>query len=187
MKNLFFTLLCVTVLLACDNNDVLSPPTQITAGIIDNDYDNEQSTDSVQMAYNQIYSIPLPDADTLQIRSFHMSSPGGYTYWVDINTGSNVQYIALADTTTPKQLADGALIDANANWQNSEAEGNSYLYNELKAGFTPLTITGEWANGQPGFIGFRVNKNNDYYYGWIKLKVDSSNSFTPLSWIYYRP
>ncbi len=69
-------------------------------------------------------------------------------------------------------LPSGTSIDANSGWR---AGGNHGLM------YSPTYTV---LDGQTGYVGFRTQAGNDYYYGYMTVQVSSTGGVTVLEYIY---
>ncbi|MDI9340958.1 MAG: zinc-dependent metalloprotease [Sediminibacterium sp.] len=69
-------------------------------------------------------------------------------------------------------LPVGTVLDANSPWRAGGYPGVLY------------SNTHTVLNGQTGYVGFRMQAGNDYYYGWMKLSVNAPNAVTLLEYHY---
>jgi hypothetical protein len=93
-------------------------------------------------------------------------APGDLTIWNDF--GTQILTKASSDCEVamtaglPSQLDSGAPIDGNLFWAQPD---NSALISDA--------APGHWTGGGDHFLGVRIRKAGQWYYGWIRLDVDA--------------
>jgi hypothetical protein len=192
MKKLLPVLLIyILAISACkkddDNSNTQSTPYKIAAGSVDLGYYCTVDTANHVLDYNHSIVLNLENNHTITFRPFTMSSPGGSEHTLDILTGTNVQYCALDNGINPRRFTDNDTISSAGNWLATTPNAQAFLYKDLHVGLPPYTTTGEWIDGQPGYVAIRLNINNSFYYGWVRIVVNGNTNFTILSWACYHP
>lgn len=70
-----------------------------------------------------------------------------------------------------KRLEAGAVIDANGAWKSGNQVSLAYL--------TSGQAEGPWPGSADKYLAFRLKKAKQYYYGWLRMNVNSKvNNYT---------
>jgi hypothetical protein len=141
-----------------------------------------EPTDTAAYSYQQ----NLFDDYKLKINYSHLDAQAGTQVLNTIELGSptNVEYVAVAGSDNVKRLALNDSISATSNWKVYNASIPALLVRD-EHGPLANSLDGDWYDSK-GYIGIRVLKNSQYYYGWIKLQVFDSNFIYVTGWSIYR-
>lgn len=128
------------------------------------------------------YTCDAPNLTTTSTSTWNkleLSGPIPRFYGLQYNAGKYLlENYGRAITTTGSSsdnvifLPSGTNIGPSTTWRAGGMQG--VLYDPT---YTAL-------DGQTGYVGFRMQAGNDYYYGWMKISVSSSAGVTLLEYQY---
>jgi hypothetical protein len=153
-------------------------------------------TDIPDSARTASYNLDLNNDGITDFVITHSTSPAtGACYgaktnnYIKVTPSGNNQVVDYSSASATK-IAVNILIDASTlTWGGTSNQLMSSLtWTCIGMAHTPPSWhghpAGQWYNAIDGYLGVKLKKNGNTYYGWVRISISGANSFTVKDYAY---